>query len=196
MRFPCATHLVILFRTEREAEKGMLLVRSKLRELGLELNEKKTRIVNMQNGKEGFDFLGFHHHRVRSRKYRKHYTHYWPSKKSMNRLRTKVREVLDPRVTLLWAIETVVERLNPILRGWMNYFKYGNSAGKFSQIDGYIHERLALWWSKKHGRSGRRWVTGFTYRRYKASGVQILSGNIVYWSEGRKHKDEGHRKAV
>ncbi len=186
MRFPCATHLVILFRTEQEAEKGMLLVRSKLRELGLELNEKKTKMVNTLNGKEGFDFLGFHHHRVRSRKYRNCYTQHWPSKKSMNRLRMKVREVLDPRTTLLWAIDTILERLNPILRGWMNYYKYGNSSKKFAQIDRYIQEKLALWWSKKHNKSGRRWSIDFDYSKYKSCGIQILTGNVEYWSKRSK----------
>jgi len=181
-----ADDFVILFRSEREAEKGMLLVKSKLRELGLELNKEKTRIVDILNGNEGFDFLGFHYHRVRSMKYRKYYTQHWPSHKSMNRLRSKVREILDQRVTLPWTLDAVVERLNPILRGWMNYFKYGNSAKKFKQIDGYIHERLALWWSKKHSKSGRRWGTDFTYKKYKESGVQVLSGNIVYWSKRSK----------
>jgi group II intron reverse transcriptase/maturase len=181
-----ADDFIILFRTEQEAEKGMLLVKSKLRELGLELNEKKTKIVNTLNGKEGFEFLGFHHRRVMSRKYRKYFTQQWPSQKSMNRLRSKVREVLDLRVTLPWTIDAVVERLNPILRGWMNYFKYGNSARKFNLIDRYIQERLALWWSKKHHKSGRRWGTDFTYKKYKESGVQILSGNVVYWSKRSK----------
>ena len=181
-----ADDLVILFRSEKEAERGMLLVKSKLRELGLELNKEKTKIVNIVNGNEGFDFLGFHYHRVRSLKYRKYYTQHWPSPKSMNQLRSKVRGVLDERVTLTWSLETVMEKLNPILRGWMNYFKYGNSSRKFSQIDSYVQERLSLWWSKKHGKSGRRWKTDFTYEKYKVSGVQILSGNIVYWSKRSK----------
>jgi len=184
-----ADDLVILFRSKYEAKRGMLLVRSKLRELGLELNEEKTRIADTQNGNEGFDFLGFHFHRVRSTKYRKYYTQHWPSHKSMNRLRSKVRDVLDRRVTLTWSLEEVVEKLNPILRGWMNYFKYGNSSKKFSQIDSYIQERLALWWSKKHGKSGRRWNTDFSYKIYRRSGVQVLSGYVSYWS--RRSKAQG-----
>ncbi len=181
MRFPCATHLVILFRSEKEAERGMKLVQCKMREMGLRLNEKKTKIVETKDGREGFEFLGFHNHRVRSPKYRKLYLQKWPGQKAMNRLRFKVREVLG-RSTLTWDIEEIGKALNSILRGWMNYFKYGNSSKKFSQVDSYIRERLSLWWSKKHGRSGRRWSIGFGYKGYKACGIQILTGNVVYWS--------------
>ena len=175
---------VILFRTEKEAERGMKLVQCKMREMGLRLNEKKTKIVETKDGKEGFEFLGFHNHRVRSPKYRKFYLQKWPGQKAMNRLRLKVREVLDRRSTLCWEIEYLVKVLNSILRGWMNYFKYGNSSKKFAQIDYYIWERLALWWSKKHGRSGRGWSTRFVYNKYKSCGIQILTGNVVYWAKG------------
>ena len=177
---------VILFRTEREAERGMKLVQCKMREMGLKLHEKKTKIVDTRSGNGGFDFLGFHHRRVRSHKYRKFYLQKWPGRKAMNRLRFKLKEVLDRRSNLVRDIDDIVKVLNPMLRGWMNYFRYGNSSKKFSLIDSYIQEKLALWWSKKHGRSGRRWSTGFGYEKYKACGVQILTGNVVYWTKRSK----------
>ena len=172
---------VILFRTEKEAERGMKLVQCKMREMGLRLHDKKTKIVETKEGREGFEFLGFHNHRVRSLKYRKYYLQKWPGLKSMNRLRSRIREVLDCRSTLTWDLEEVIKVLNPILRGWMNYFRYGNSTKKFSHVDNYVRERLSLWWSKKHGRSGRRWSTGLDNRKYWASGIQILVGNVIYW---------------
>lgn len=177
-----ADDFVILFKTKVQAELGMQLVTSKLKELGLELNQDKTKLVDMTEGKEGFDFLGFHHRRVKSYKYKRYYTQKWPSVKAMNNIRVKIRDFLGRRSTLPWSLENVVKKLNPILRGWMNYFRFGNSAKKFAQIDEYVRERLALWWSKKHGKSGRRWTTGFSYAKYKHCGVQVLSGNIVYWS--------------
>jgi group II intron reverse transcriptase/maturase len=172
---------VILFRTEKEAERGMKLVQCKMREMGLSLNEKKTKIVETKEGREGFEFLGFHNHRVRSLKYHKYFLQKWPGQKSMNRLRSKIREVLDRRSTLTWDLDEVVKALNSILRGWMNYFRYGNSTKKFSHVDNYVRERLSLWCSKKHGRSGRRWSTGLDNRKYWACGIQILVGNVVYW---------------
>jgi len=181
-----ADDFVILFRTEREAKRGMKLVQCKMREMGLKLHEKKTKIVDTKYGNGGFDFLGFHHRRVRSHKYRKFYLQKWPGRKAMNRLRFKLKEVLDRRSNLVRDIDDIVKVLNPMLRGWMNYFRYGNSSKKFSLIDSYIQEKLALWWSKKHGRSGRRWSTGFGYEMYKACGIQILTGNVLYWTKRSK----------
>jgi len=100
----------------------------------------------------------------------------------MKSIRSSIRDLLANRAILNWSVEEVMQVLNPIIRGWMNYFKYGNSSKKFSMMDSYVHERLALWWSKKHQKSGRRWITGFTYKEYKACGVQVLSGNVTYGS--------------
>jgi group II intron reverse transcriptase/maturase len=177
-----ADDFVILFRTMEEAERGLQLVKAKLEELGLELNEKKTKIMDSSGGKHGFEFLGFHHRRVKSKKYKKFYTQKWPSDKAMRKVKTSIRNLLANRAILNWDIERVLEMINPILRGWMNYFKYGNSSKKFEVIDSYVHERLALWWSKKHQKSGRRWKGDFTYKKFKTCGVQTLSGNVTYWT--------------
>jgi group II intron reverse transcriptase/maturase len=177
-----ADDFVILFKTKEEAELGLQLVKAKLGDLGLELNEKKTRTVDTGGGKEGFDFLGFHHRRVKSGRYKKHYTLKWPSNKSMKNIKTSIGEFLGSRAILNQSTEDVVEVLNPMLRGWMNYFRYGNSERKFRQIDSYIREELALWWSKKHQKSGRRWSSGSTDVMYRNCDIQSLSGNVRYWS--------------
>lgn len=177
-----ADDFVILFRTQKDAKAGFLLVEEKMNELGLELHDDKTKIVDTTGGKGGFDFLGFHNRRVKSHRYHRFYAQKWPSAKSMNNVRSKVRELTARRSILKWDLRQIVTRLNPILRGWMNYFRYGNSSSKFERIDSYVHERLALWWSKKHQKSGRRWSRDLTHRKFKDSGIQILSGNIRYWS--------------
>ena len=177
-----ADDFVILFRTKEEVELGLQLVRAKLKELNLELNEEKTKIVDTNQGKDGFEFLGFYHRMVRSAKYKKYYSQKWPSDKSMKTIRAKIKDILGKRSMLPVNIERVVRKLNPILRGWMNYFRFGNSSKKFTQIDRYVHERMALWWSKKHQKSGRRWTVDFDRDKLMKSGVQILGGNIIYWS--------------
>lgn len=177
-----ADDFVILFRTMEEARFGLQLVKAKLQELDLELNEDKTWIVNTTGGKQGFDFLGFHHRRVKSGRYGRYYTLKWPSNKSMKKIKSSVGEYLGSRMILNQDIEDVVEVLNPILRGWMNYFRYGNSEQKFRQIDGYVQEKLALWWSKKHQKSGRRWTDGIAYEKFRTCGIQLLSGKVRYWS--------------
>jgi group II intron reverse transcriptase/maturase len=193
-----ADDFVILFRSERDAAIGMHLARLKLQELGLELNEDKTHTVKIQGGRDGFDFLGFHHRQMMSSKHRRPFTQKWPGAKSMNALRSKIRGFLGNRAIRRWALDDVLGVLNPILRGWMNYFRYGNSALKFDRIDRYVHERLALWWRKKRGKGGRGWGNDFTWDKFKVCGVQLLCGSIRYWTRelNRKPKEEGHRKAV
>ena len=181
-----ADDFVILFRTEKDAAAGLHLVRLKLQELGLELNETKTRTVNTRDGKEGFDFIGFHHRKVMSEIYKKRYAQKWPSNKAMKAIRAKVRDFLGSRAILNWKIDEVIRKLNPLLRGWMNYFRYGNSSKKFVHIDSYVHERLALWWSKKRRKRGRRWQADLTWEKHKGYGVQRLSGTVQYWSNKSK----------
>ena len=79
----------------------------------------------------------------------------------MNRIRARIRELTDRRYSGL-PIDAAVDRLNPVLRGWGYYFRVGNSARKFAQIDGYVHERLAILACNKHQLSGRKWVSRLT----------------------------------
>lgn len=176
-----ADDFVILFKSIEDAKWGLELVKAKLSELGLEINDAKTGIVDMTEGKEGFDFLGYHHRRVKSPRYKRYYTQKWPSAKAMKELKQRIKDLTSPPA-LHHSMEEIVKWLNPVLRGWMNYFKYGNSTRKFSQIDSYVHERLALFWSKKHRKSGRRWKEDLSWKKYKETGIQILGGNVVYWS--------------
>lgn len=64
--------------------------------------------------------------------------------------------------------------------GTANYFRYGNSARKFTTIDGYVHERLVIFMSRKHGRSGRNWVRHYHLACLKHLGVHRLSGTVRY----------------
>jgi hypothetical protein len=81
-------------------------------------------------------------------------------------------------------IRALVTELNPKLQGWGNYFRNGNSARKFSQIDLYVRERLALVDSKKRGWAGRRWD-----RTAVARGRAAWQANKV-----QRHRKPGHRR--
>jgi group II intron reverse transcriptase/maturase len=177
-----ADDFVILFSNREDAEFGRKLVEAKMAELNLKLNTEKTKIVDTRNGKEGFDFLGFHHRRLISWKYQKRYTQKWPKKEAIKKLKQKIKSKLATRAILKQSLEEVSKLVNPTIIGWMNYFKFGNSGRVFSQLDSYIHERFALWWSKKHQKRGRQWNTGLKWDEYKNSGIVILSGKITYWS--------------
>ncbi len=133
-----------------------------------------------QGRADGFDFLGFHQRLVKSHRYGKWYCQRWPSGRAMASIRAKVQAITAPRSRLKWPIGDLVAELNPVLRGWGNYFRWGNSARKFSQIDEYVGERLALFDSKKRQQRGRRW--GATHTNAWATGLAVhrLSGTVRY----------------
>ncbi|MGH9081957.1 MAG: group II intron maturase-specific domain-containing protein [Acidimicrobiales bacterium] len=146
--------------------------------LGLRLHPEKTRIVCLREGAEGFDFLGFHHRTKQSWKYPgRYYLQKWPSDRAMASIKAKVRERTQRRYASI-ELRYVVENLNPVLRGWGAYFRNGNSSKKFAVLDSYVHERLAILASVKHGRSGRNWVSRFTHRWLTGLGVHQLTGTV------------------
>lgn len=90
--------------------------------LGFQLNPDKTRIAELTGGAEGLDFLGFHLRKVESWKWKgRWYLQRWPSTRAMNSIRAKVKAGTHRRLVGA-EIATVVEYLNPVLRGWGNYF--------------------------------------------------------------------------
>ena len=152
-----ADDLVVLCRTKREAEAALAALRSLLAELGLEPKQAKTRIVHLREGGEGFDFLGFQHRLVRSRKPRSRHVTFlarWPSREAMQRARDRIRE-LTLRKRLRDPVEEVVKDINRYLRGWGGYFRYGHSALHFDRISNYAFKRLALFVAKRHQRQSR-----------------------------------------
>ncbi len=94
-------------------------------------------------------------------------------------VRAKIRS-LTGRKLVGWPIEAIVAKLNRSLRGWAAYFRHGNSARKFDEIDRYVHERLAIWASAKHGRQGRNWQHRHTAAWLARLGVYRLSGKVRY----------------
>ena len=108
------------------------------------------------------------------------YLNKWPSKRAMASIRAKIRDRTDRRYARL-PLEWAVEDLNPVIRGWGNYFRYGNSGQKFDQIDAYVNERLAILASVKHGLTGRNWVTRFNHQWVNQLGVYRLSGKVTRW---------------
>ena len=172
-----ADDLVVLCATREQAEKARELVAAVLETLGLRLSPEKTRIVQLAGGAEGVDFLGFHHRMGKSRKDGRFYLLKWPSARAMAQVRAKIRERTDRRRARL-PLEWAVENVNRVVRGWGNYFRYGNSAAKFSAIDSYVNERLAILASAKHGLQGRNWVTRFNYEWATRLGVHRLSGTV------------------
>lgn len=173
-----ADDLVVLCRTEADAQEALRRVGLILARLGLTLHPTKTRIVLVGDGQSGFDFLGFHCRKVESWRYRgKRYLQYWPSHRAMQRVRARIKVITAPRHRLPEPVGPLVTELNRLLRGWGAYFRVGHSSRKFAQVDNYVRERLALFLSKKTGRSGRRWER-HTLAFFRTLGVHHLAGTV------------------
>ncbi|WP_393073457.1 group II intron reverse transcriptase/maturase [Streptomyces sp. LN704] len=169
---------VVLSPTEQRAEQARELAARVLEQLGMRLHPEKTGIVRLTRGGQGFDFLGFHHRKMESWKWRgRYYLQRWPSARAMRVLRDKVRAA-TARSKTERPVSAVVADLNPVLRGWAAYFRNGNSGRKFNVVDGYVHERLAIFASAKHRLAGRNWTTRFTYEWITRLGVYRLTGNV------------------
>lgn len=181
-----ADDFVIMCRTPEQAEAALDTARGILAGLGLQLHPDKTRVCDLREGREGFDFLGCHFRaRMSGRLWEqkrqvRYYLHRWPSQRAMKRLREKVRDRTG-RSRAGTRIEWVIEDLNPILRGWGNYFRTGNAAKKFVQIDRYVVWRLKRLLIKKRGRNLHAGVAGqWTEDWFNERGLYRLRGTIRY----------------
>jgi hypothetical protein len=107
---------------------------------------EKTRMVDLRRGKESFVFLGGTIRKKRSilRNPRMHFMQRWPSPKAMKRIRERVHELTDSRHGGK-DVKQIIVTLNPVLRGWGNYFRTGNAERKFNQLDSYVWSRLTRW---------------------------------------------------
>jgi RNA-directed DNA polymerase len=177
-----ADDLVAMCWSASQAERALTRLTGLLASLGLEPKAAKTRIVRLEAGGEGFEFLGFHHRLVRSRgltgKKPVTFLARWPSDKAMQHARDRIRE-LTRRSRLLRPVKWIVEDVNRFLRGWAAYFRFGNSTARFEKIRSYARMRLALFISKRHRRSRAfgRWVVAFASPNQL--GLVTLSGIVV-----------------
>ena len=181
-----ADDFVVMCKTKAQCEQAEQRIRVILERLGLELHPDKTRRVDLYDGKEGFDFLGCHLHKRMSGEIwerdreRRYFLHRWPSVRSMRRLRQRVRE-LTPGRRCHADLREVIDDLNPLLRGWGNYFRTGNAARRFNQADTYVWRRLRALRVKRKGRHLRpgeaeRWTRDY----FHSLGLHRLRGTVKY----------------
>jgi RNA-directed DNA polymerase len=177
---------VVLCRSAAQAEHALAAVGEILGSLGLRLHPDKTTVVDLRKGREGLDFLGCHFRARMSGRLWEHkrivryYLHRWPSQTAMARIRAKVRERTG-RNRVGTDVCDLIDDINPILRGWGNYFRTGNAADKFVQIDRYVTWRLTRLLIKKRGRNLRAdHVEQWTQEWFRGHGLHQLSGTIRY----------------
>ena len=181
-----ADDFVVLCTTRSQAEEAHRRAAAMLGDLGLSLHPDKTRVVDLREGKEGFDFLGCHlHARMSGRLWEqrsiiRYYLHRWPSQRSMKRARQRVK-ALTGRSRVGMELEDVIYDLNLFLRGWGNYFRTGNAANKFVSMDRHVAWRLKRLLIKKRGRNLRAGQADcWTRTWFHDQGLHKLMGTIRY----------------
>jgi RNA-directed DNA polymerase len=175
----------------------MQVLRHVLGRLDLDLNETKTRTVDAQA--ESFDFLGFSFQVRRSRKSGKHYPHVEPSKRSVQRIRDRTKQLTDRQRTPV-PLPQLIGELNRTLRGWSNYFHHRNCTGAFSKVKMHVEERVRTQRRRRHQLFSRAQVYQQAYQRFPGK----RSTDVTECSSCRRQRPgerrmpwrEEHRKAV
>ena len=148
-------------------------LREELAKLQVEINDEKSRIVDLSRG-ESFGFLGFDFRRIRSRRgvWRAHYT---PKLKKRTALLRKLKAVF--RRYQSQPVDRVVQLINPILSGWVNYFAVGDSSECFEFIKDWVEKKVRRHMMRARKRKGfgwKRWSRGWLYE-----GLRLFNGYKV-----------------
>ena len=109
----------------------------------------------------------------------------WPSPKAEKKVRERVHDLTDVRGTAGKDVrELIAKGLNPVLRGWGNYFEKGNPSQVFRDLDLYVWRRLTRWLWRRGGQRTRFWPGKWPFRRVQEElGLHRLSNRFVYLSE-------------
>ena len=128
-------------------------LREELAKLRVAINEDKSRMVDLKKG-ESFTFLGFEYRRILSLrgKWRPYFA---PKLKKRTALFEKLREIFRQYVSQ--PVGNVIENINPILRGWINYFRVGNSSRCFSMVKDWVEKKVRRHLMHARGRQGYGW---------------------------------------
>jgi RNA-directed DNA polymerase len=143
--------------------------------LGLRLSPEKTRVVHVD---EGFDFLSHNIRRQRKRGTDKYYVYTKPSRKAVQEIKDKVK-VQTHRSTCQMPVDAQIKKLNRMLVGWANYFRYGVSKEVFDAVDYHAWGRLMRWIRAKHGGKRRLGMPAFR-RRFCDKGWRIAHNGVVF----------------
>lgn len=167
-----ADDFVVIHESKEIIEKAKAHIEQWLEQIGLKLNEKKTKIVHtlkpFSENDIGFNFLGFHVRQYYNRSIKRGYvTMIKPTKEGQKRHRQIIRE----RISRLKSEtqEVVIKVLNPIVQGWANYYKHQVSRKAFENADNYMFSRLWKWARWRHPNLGLRRIKRKYFRKYRNS---------------------------
>ena len=153
--------------TARTADRALARVRTETEAIGVSLNVEKTRTVTMTDRDATFTFLGFEFRWICSRKSSIWYPCITPRPKKVTELLHKIRDVLRHGRHLSMTLATAT--INPIIRGWVNYFRVGNSSRAFGKVKYHVERKVRRFAAKKRQRKGfgwKRWSSKTVYEKW------------------------------
>ncbi len=148
-----ADDFVCLCETQEDAKVVVNHLNQWLKTRGLKLNEEKTKIVRIT---EGFDFLGFNVRHYEDKSSKSGYKLLIkPSKQAIKDIKLKIKQVWLKHQAC--NIKTIIAKLNPIIRGWANYYKVGVSRKVFESLDAWMHKRARRYAKRMHPNKNETW---------------------------------------
>jgi len=175
VRFPWATRLIITAKSpEILKEKVIPIIVNFLAQRGLSLSQEKTKIVHIE---EGFDFLGFNVRKYKGKFLCK------PSKSSIKAIKLKIKETVQRAYG--WSGFELISILNPIIKGWSNYYRIGVSKATYAALDKYIYEKT-LYWTMRKFNGHNRYKAVDRYFRNRSISRRWIFSDIVKTKEGKK----------
>jgi RNA-directed DNA polymerase len=196
-----ADDFVVLHRNLEVIRESRVAAQAWLKEMGLELKPSKTRVAHTleeQDGVAGFDFLGFN---VRQYPVGKYHTGsntvgeplgfktlITPAKGSVERHYQRLRQVVQQMRGAPQG--ALIMRLNPLIRGWGNYYRSVVSSRTFSTLDDRLYHLLRSWATSRHHDKGRHWVC----RKYWPTGWSNFGTGKLILARHDRTKHVGHVK--
>jgi RNA-directed DNA polymerase len=153
-----ADDLIVTADSEETAQEIKDLLKTFLKERGLELSDDKTLITNIT---EGFDFLGWNFRKYRDKLLIK------PSKESIQKFVEKISQTIKSGNG--WSQEFLIAKLNPIIRGWTNYHRSVVSSEIFHKLDHIIWKMLWKWAKRRHPNKSQKWIV---YKYWKPNNTR------------------------
>ena len=161
--------VVMLTGTREHVESLRDEVAAVLAPMGLRLSEEKTVVTHID---QGFDFLGFHIQRKLKQGTHRRTVYIYPSKTALAAVKTKVRVLTQGNTNQ--SLADLLQRINPVLRGWANYFRHGVSARTFDYLNAFSWRRVVNWLRHKHPRASWKWL-----RRHYLPGWRPTDGKVT-----------------
>ena len=183
-----ADDFVVFCHTKDEAEQAQRTLEAWFRERGLTFSPEKTRIVNLD---EGFNFLGFHVRQYNVSNSKSGYRLLIkPSKEAVKAVKRKLKLAFRERRG--FRVDAVIGTVNPIIRGWANYFRTGVSSRVFSYLDKHLFALQQRWVNRQHPNKGWRWRRRCYWGNYRRGNQWVFGKPDFYmlhfsWFHIKRH---------